>query len=241
MLDDPDLNVRAAVLKELAEKPPASIATNIAEYVEKETDADLLVHAIRVLQEVKGKLALASMLKLLKNESWQVRAAAAEGVGKAISSSGIADNVKANACVELIGLLKDGDAFVVSRGVEGLSGVQIVEAIEPLVDAANRFPELAPDIVGVLVNGTLARKALPHLRAFSKHEEPRVRIAAISGLGMLANDEAAGDFKRALRDADGEVRHAAADALFSAIVRSRPDEDELIRQARTVSDGGSRA
>ncbi len=49
LLRDPEPNVRAAVLKELGENPSPRLAPQLAEYVETETDPDLIVHAVRAL------------------------------------------------------------------------------------------------------------------------------------------------------------------------------------------------
>src|SRR5206468_439406 len=58
LLDDPEPNVRAAVLKQLAEHPSAGVVPRLAEYVAREGDPDLVVHAVRVLREVGDKKAL---------------------------------------------------------------------------------------------------------------------------------------------------------------------------------------
>ncbi|MCA9268559.1 MAG: hypothetical protein KDA41_08820, partial [Planctomycetales bacterium] len=52
LLDDPDPNVRAAVLKQLAESPTPLLVSRIAEHASRETDPDIVVHAVRFLREV---------------------------------------------------------------------------------------------------------------------------------------------------------------------------------------------
>ena len=82
LLADPEPNVRAAVLKQLEEKPDASIIPKLADYLKTEKDADLLVHAIRFLRAAGGAPAVRALIPLLHHESWQVRAEACEALGK---------------------------------------------------------------------------------------------------------------------------------------------------------------
>ena len=85
LLDDPEPNVRAAVLKQLAESPAASIVSTVAKYAAGEQDADLLVHAVRLLRATGGKATADSLMKLLEHASWRVRAEAAEALGLQVS------------------------------------------------------------------------------------------------------------------------------------------------------------
>jgi len=88
LLSDPEPNVRAAVLKQLAEKPSAGLVARIADYVTREPDPDLVVHAVRVFRGAKGEAAVNALIRLLAHASWRVRAEAAEALGEVLSSSG---------------------------------------------------------------------------------------------------------------------------------------------------------
>ncbi len=221
LLEDPDPNVRAAVLKQLATKPAPEIVPAITKYVAGESDPDLVVHAARLLREASGKAALDALVTLFDHASWRVRAEAAEGVGKAAGNrSSLEDEEKAAAYVELIHLLDDDDGFVISRAVEALTGADLVTAVEPLVETAQKHPELAPSVVAALAQGDKQRtKALPHLRTFCVHEAPTVRAAAIAALCQVVPDGAQDELKAAIADPEAKVRIAAADAFFGLVTQ----------------------
>ena len=107
LLDDPDPNVQAAVLKQLAEEPGRGVVPRIAEYVSKQADTDLVVHAVRVLRATKGKAAVECLAGLLTHESWRVRAEAAEAIGEAVGDYEMPDEDKVDAYVALVELLQD--------------------------------------------------------------------------------------------------------------------------------------
>ena len=226
LLTDPEPNVRAAVLKQLEESPDAAMAPAVVKYLKDEKDPDLIVHGIRFLQAAKGTETIKCLMSLLKHESWQVRAEAAAGIGKLSdrldsSSSSIregkvdaATQLQVDAYVALLDLLDDADAFVVAKAVEGLSRADMAVAVEPLVKAADKHPDLAANVLGMLASGKNMRaKALPHLRKFCKHEQSRVRAAAVAAL-CRAFDDVEAEMLAALDDKESEVRIAAAATLF---------------------------
>ncbi|MHC4398166.1 MAG: HEAT repeat domain-containing protein [Planctomycetota bacterium] len=241
LLDDPEPNVRAAVLKQLEETPQASMVPKVAAYLKKEGDPDLLVHAIRFLRAVGGPEAIRSLMGVLEHESWQVRAEAAAGLGDidvSLGSGGVSfssgitisdssddedeEELQADVYVALLKLLDDADAFVVSRAVEGLGNVDMIIAVEPLVQAAVKHPNLASQIVGILAAGDEMRpKALPRLRELFKHDDPVIRAAAVGGLRRAAPDAAHEEITAGLGDAESMVRIASASALFSLLEQSR--------------------
>ncbi len=227
LLADPEPNVRAAVLKQLAEEPSASLVSAIAEYVAGESDPDLIVHAVRALRAARSQAAAACLISLLKNPAWQVRAEAAEALSAMpTGSSGMSGAEAADVHAALIGLLEDQDGFVVSRAVAGLRGTGSVAAVEPLVRAAGAHPELAAEIVaGLASDASLRSKAVVHLRSFCTHADPAVRAAAIAGLGGAASDAIEKEILVALADPESPVRIAAANALFQIMDARRLSSD----------------
>lgn len=219
LLDDPAPNVRAAVLNELAEHPSPRVVPRIVEYIAREKDPDLVVHAVRVLRAVKGKPAIDCLLTLFKHQSWNVRAEAAEAVGKCINrrSSGNLE-IAAEVYTELIELLKDEDGFVVSHAVHGLESADLLLAVEPLVKMIKAHPELARDAIGVLTQGQNTRmKSVPHLQKFFKDPDARIRAASIDGLYAALGRDAGSDLNTGLSDHSPLVRTAAAKALFQLL------------------------
>ena len=244
LLNDPEPNVRAAVLKHLAEQPSKALVATIVAYARSEKDADLVVHAVRALRAAGGPSVTAGLKDLLKHESWQVRAEAAEAMSKAIdryNQQSQASN--ADICVALVKLLDDPDGFVVSRAIPALAAADLALAVEPLVRAAGKHPDLAPEIVRTLSNhGTMAATSIPHLRTFCRHADAEVRAAAIAGLcGLVVRvngpemsgprrshfgfqtpppitatpESIQGELRGALQDRVGQVRQAGGEAVFT--------------------------
>jgi HEAT repeat protein len=247
LLDDPEPNVRAAVLKHLAESPTAAAVARIARYVQEETDADMVVHAVRVLRGLVGgdefgmrpvaaqggsrsKEAKAALFALLEHDSWRVRAEAAEGLGKIIPRYGNkADPAYAEIYLSMVDLLKDEDGFVVSRAVQMLAEADFVAAVDPLVAAAEAHPELAVEVVKALAFGSQQRaRADKHLRRFADHADPRLRAASIVGLAR-PGPGLADDMRKALTDDNAEVRIAAANAFFGVLETRRQGDADKIR------------
>ena len=245
LLDDPEPNVRAAVLKQLAEKPLRTLVPQIAAYVAKERDADLVVHAIRFLRVAKGPDALRCLISLLPHPQWQVRAEAAEAVGQVLlERAGIPTDLQADAHVAMIKLLDDADGFVVSRALAGLNNLDSEEAVEPLLRAAERHPDLIPRAVEMLARSSRLRaRALPTLRSFAKHKDPAARAAALRGLVMAVPDEVQEEIKAGLQDPEGQVRIAAASALFSSLEmrRRRPGQPGPIQVEASFTWGSDSA
>ena len=233
LLSDPEPNVRAAVLKQLEVNPQRKMVPKIAEYLKTETDPDLIVHAVRFLRTIGGETAMRSMMELLGHESWQVRAEAAAGLGGGDSSfsiqsddffgrAAVTEELQADAYIALLDLLDDSDAFVVSRAVSGLADADLVVAVEPLAQAADRHPDLAEQIIGILAQGDEMRaKAVPHLRRFAHSKKAMIRAAAIRGLVSAAPQAMQKELLAALDDQDRRVRVAGAEAIFELLETTR--------------------
>ena len=228
LLHDPEPNVRAAVLKQLTEDAPPEMLDKITEYVRWEKDPDLLVHAIRYFRAVRSAGAVASLLPLLKHKSWQVRAETAEALGKILAENRYSsrDNDTTAIYDALLGLLKDPDAFVVSRTLEGLHNVNAKRAVLPLVQAAGKHPDLAASIVDLLARGSRMRAAaVPRLRQFFASKDPAVRAAAIRGLTKTESDAIETELAAAVHDPASEVRTAAAQAALAMLEKLYPSDD----------------
>jgi HEAT repeat protein len=233
LLADPEPNVRAAVLKQLEEAPDADMVPAVVEYLKTEKDPDLVVHGIRFLLESKQPKALKCLMSLLSHESWQVRSEAAAGIGKLMENTNFDDSaehsaddskVKSQADVyaALIDLLDDPDAFVGAKAVEGLAHANMALAVEPLVKAAKKHPQLAPEILTTLVsNSNMMQKAVPHIREFCKHSDADVRAAAIGALCQASSFDVENEILSALGDKESKVRIAAASALFKTLEQQR--------------------
>lgn len=224
LLQDPDPNVRAAVLKQLAETPSQGVVPKIAEYLARETDLDLIVHAVRVLRAARGEAAVAQLKPLLKHTSWRVRAEAVEAMGECASGSesGRSSTVKSEVQAAVREALADSDGFVISRAVGILKKTTTTADVEALVQAATAHPELASEVVAALsYNSQLRDKTLPHLRNFCHHNDPAVRARAIAAVGYSAPDSVTDELQTGLKDTAAIVREAAARAIFDILNSKR--------------------
>ena len=226
LLRDPEPNVRAAVLKELADDPSSKILDHVIAFVADESDSDLIVHAVRVLRSIKDPKSIDALRELTTHSSWNVRAETAEALGEQVSCAyGSASASIADAYVALIELLDDEDGFVVSRAVAGLESVNLPIAVEPLVKAVRKHPEFAAEALSLLgSNRALKTKAIPYIREFCTHENPQVRASALSALAEAAPDRVKDELLQGIRDESKKVRVAAASVLLEFLAKRRPTE-----------------
>ncbi|MGQ0635968.1 MAG: HEAT repeat domain-containing protein [Planctomycetaceae bacterium] len=224
LLDDPEPNVRAAVLKQLAQSPPQTIVPRIAEFTANEADSDLVVHAIRVLREAKGESAAQALMKLLTHESWQVRAEAADALGQFVDRYATkVEPLHADIYSAMVDLLADSDGFVLSRAVTVLQRADLIAAVEPLAQAAESHPELARDVIRALAQGNKQRRAaVVHLRRFTGHNDARLRAAAIGALCGMEDEGIEDRLPIAFRDSESDVRQAAATGFFQMLESHHP-------------------
>src|SRR6185437_252943 len=198
-------NVRAAVLKQLAEKPSPNVVPKIAEFVAAEADVDLVVHAVRVLRSAGGDAAVEQLKGLLKHASWRVRAEAVEAIAESLDDRYGSKKIRSdlvNACrVAMRGSLADVDGFVVGRAVGALKKSGELGNIDALVQAAAAHPELAVEVVAALSYGSAIRaRSIEHLRQFARHPDPAVRAKAIQALSESANEAAVAPLQAGLGD-----------------------------------------
>lgn len=228
LLSDPEPNVRAAVLKQMAESPSVELVPQIAKYIAAEADPDLIVHAARLLREVKNQQALECLITLFQHTNWQVRAEAAEAVGECVSERNYGQQqfepeTKADAFTALVQLLKDSDGFVVSRAAIALKGSDFAIAAGPLAKAAEQHPELASVVSESLVSGVnMQQKGVPILEGWLTHPSDDLRAAAVRALHHSARLDDEGQLIAALSDSSAKVRITAAEMLLQVCESERP-------------------
>lgn len=226
LLKDPEPNVRAAVLKQLADQKTESLVNEVASYAREEQDADLLVHAIRYFREVPSNSSARALLPLLKHESWQVRAEAAEGLQQMTSGSDrVKDQeLKAEIYAGLIQLLNDEDAYVVSRAIEAFSREVSDIAVDQMFEIVEKHPQLAAQAIERIAStNSSSPKVKTKFLSFAKSPDASIRAAAISGLKEVASEDINLWGPPALKDEDAVVRNVAANAIFSRLESTRSD------------------
>lgn len=237
LLSDPDANVRAAVLKLLTEEASEEMLEAVGKYAIQEQDADLVVHAVRYLREVKSTGSLKYLTQLLSHDAWQVRAEAAEGVGKKLNGDrfSFSDNRPDPAVVDqLHPLLHDAEPFVISRAIEALPNHLTKKDIDALLKVCEDQPDISPAVVQKLISDHESRDAiLPRLQPFLTHSQASVRAAVVGVFSDFRDEAMEKNIRNALDDEEVAVRKAALEALHSAL-------ESVLRQLQANETASSR-
>lgn len=241
LLDDPEPNVRAAVLKQLAEDAPADMIETIGQYVGREEDADLLVHAVRYFREVSGEDIPKHLLPLLDHESWQVRAETVETIGKWLSNQNSTVSLNAFSSSASGGTIKSIDASSLDvetakedavdanperessadeRSVDG-GATGKAEDETPVQRVHRRMREMLDDSDAFVVSKTLevvagsdsAESVEPLVAAAMKHPELREKIIDSLAGGSNMRRAAKPHLLKFFKQGEPEVRAAAIRGL----------------------------
>lgn len=220
LLDDPDPNVRAAVLKQLAEAPVETLIPQISDYARNETDPDLVVHAVRFLREIRKPAAVKALSQLFNHASWRVRAEAADGIYRLIKKSGMTESRNDTELGQaFLNLLQDEDEFVVGVAIRTLRYVKASDAADRLVMTAEDRPAVAAMAVTALGQSFIARRGIADkVLDFTTHNLPDVRAAANVALFRKSPSQYIDSINEALADEDRTVRMAVADAIFVKVL-----------------------
>lgn len=234
LLSDPEPNVRAAVLKQLAEQASPKLLPQVAEYVKSETDPDLLVHALRYFREIPTEASSQAVLPLLSHDQWQVRAEAADAIREFMNDSEFNQNEMLVGQVEekLLSRLDDEDGFVFSRVASALAKRLKEPAVEPFFSALERHPEVAPEVIKSMSYSTAEMTAVQD-RFFMllKHDSATLRISGIEGISRASDHPPSEWVEDMLNDPEERVRMATASVLFGTF------HDQLESKKRWLIEG----
>ena len=244
LLNDPEANVRAAVLKQFAESENRSAKTInvVAKYLETETDADLIVHALRFLRESSSDEAVKAVLRFTDHESWQVRAEVAEALGE-IDADDLSLDMVVLRGEAVTKLLDDPDGFVVSRAIQSLPSRKNKKLLEDLTNIAIRKPELASDIAASISESANrysydddAASAAPFFRKFLENEEAEIRLAGVDGITQnYAKTWTDPELSKLLKDSDSDVRIASMKAFLKRLESYRTFTEDVGSRAQAQS------
>lgn len=120
LLGDSSLAVRTGVLAGLAENATGSMTTILCEYLQRETNEDLLVYGAKCLgeQNVADESVINTLVSLLLNDSWRVRAATLDAAYNTVKPKGYGSNkqkVSSSLSLAIVKCLEDKDTFVSNR------------------------------------------------------------------------------------------------------------------------------
>ena len=237
LLKDPDPNVRAAVLKQFAESETESAVDSVAEYLKTETDAGLVVQAIRFMREVGGSTAVEAIVPFTDHESWQVRAELAESLGK-IDEDDLTSKIKATRVAAIIGLMGDEDSFVVVKASEAMPSAKDRKMIKQLAGIAAEKPAIAEKIIESLVPSRYDDDAIDVSKFFLDfldNEHAEVRRGGLKGLqSAYASKLDDAILTKAVKDSDEKNRILGMQVFVKRLSSIRPNapEEEVVRHVR---------
>jgi HEAT repeat protein len=240
LLHDPVPNVRAAVLKQLAEAPTPEIADAVIAYIPGEKDNDLVVHAVRVLKASATANATKCLVGLLSHASWRVRAEAIDALADMAQQNNATPSEEAADAV--LKRLDDPDSFVVGRALAAIKPMGRNMSEKSLSDLATRRPELASDILKSIMaemgrGGNTQNVGV--IRGMCASKSPALRAAAVVALADLAQVDCSKEVTAALGDKVDSVKIAGGKALFEALSGMLP-KDGYIDKPSFFGFGGGR-
>lgn len=226
LLDDPDKNVRAAVLKLWLDNPKASLVKPVSQHALKETDSGLLVYYVRLLKELNSNLeqSHAALKRLSSDSDWQVRAAVAEAISHRIteaakSAPSVGGVKKVAFPVDLKEaarrLLEDDDSFVLSKIVPAVVAGDQKESFSKLLEIAWKNPNIRAEILPRLTYSEGKRDAREFLVKRFESEVAADRIFALEAMTRFSTKDRKDFIRRGVLDGDPKVKVSAARALSS--------------------------
>ena len=235
LLDDPDMNVRAAVLKQWLDNPVKSLVEPVSRHAMQETDASLLVYYARLLKEIDStsEVAVAALQKLSKHDDWQVRAEVAEAISKhvkkqkkvSMSSSKPAFPPSYQKIARQ--LAEDADSFVLSKIVPAILEADQKHSFRRLLEIAWKFPEIRNAILPKLKRDLSTKKTAEFLRERFASNTADHRAFALEGMSRFAVDGHEEFIVPAIRDPSVPVRVAAARAISAWLDKFHSRQKEL--------------
>lgn len=221
LLDDPDPNVRAAVLKVFAEDPWSGLEERLATYLTTEHDTGLLVHAVRCFRKMKIRSPDA-LLPLLKHRDWQVRAELVDtftgGWQRYPDERSKQLMMREDVQTAVTGCLDDDDAFVVGRAMLAYKDGATRKVVEKIITVPTRHPSLTPSAIQILKNSQQYKDEIkPAFQQFFASTDPTMRAAAIGGLGVIDPEGIQAELLVAMRDENVDVRLAGVKTLHAIL------------------------
>ncbi len=226
LLEDPDKNVRAAVLKLWLDQPNSRLVKPVSQHALRETDSGLLVYYVRLLKELNSGSAesLTALRNLAGNSDWQVRAAVAEAISHRITEA--ADDAPMVNGVRKVPfpddlrtaarqLLGDEDSFVISKIVPALLAGDQQESFAKLLEAAWKNENIRGEILPKLTHSTGRKNSAKFLIARFESDQPADRAFALEAMSRFRIADQEDYIRRGIEDSSTEVRLAAARSLVT--------------------------
>ncbi|MEQ8222778.1 MAG: HEAT repeat domain-containing protein [Candidatus Eremiobacterota bacterium] len=170
------------------------------------------------------------LIKALDHSNEEIRGSAAEILGILKIQEGTNP---------VINLLSDTSHVVLDRAIEALGRL---EAIEQLIEYVEKDVSFSPKALEVLAiyGGEISYEFL--IKSL-KHNDPAVRVQAVTGLGRIESHRAMNNLVEMLRDKDSKVQCSACWALgklnsekvIEPLCKTLKDKDPSVREAVKVA------
>lgn len=142
LLADENPSVRTAVLRQIAENPTDEVTARLVDYLDTESDEDLLVYATKTLgQLAENEIASKALAAHLDDSRWRVRAAALDAIQQFLeessSTSWFSDapaTVPPSITAGVLAALEDEDRFVASKAATVLPYILSRDTAEAIAD-----------------------------------------------------------------------------------------------------------
>ncbi len=236
MLDDPDKNVRAAVLKLWIDHPNSSLLSTICEHAMKEQDAGLLVYYVRLLREIDSVEGISTAVfeKLSMHDDWQVRAEVADAISQHVEKARRKDysaqprKLLPESYRKIArALLNDSDSFVLSKVVPALMTADQEASFDRLLEVAWKYPEIRDPILPSLNAGASKPSTGDFLAARFKSDLPDDRAFALRAMSSFRTDGHEKSIRKGIDDSSEEVQVMAARALSTFLDHYRNAKPDL--------------
>lgn len=218
LLDDPDKNVRVAVLKLWMENPNANLIPPISRRALQEQDPGLLSYYIRLIKAIDVVRPESNQVleKLAQHEDWQVRADVAGVIAEHVQKSGSPwKTPKMPSAYQAIArtLLQDSDSYVLSQIVPPVLTRDQEGNFDRLVEIAWQHPEIRETILTGLPTEAPDPKTITLLTSRLASDVADDRVFALQALTHFGDADLESAVQNGLRDPSSSVRVAAVRSL----------------------------
>ncbi len=240
LLEDKSPSVRTAVLRQLSEHPQDTSIAKLIEYTDRETDEDLLVYATKTLGLLGSQAgADGALIRLAKNVSWRVRAAALDAMGQVFEKQdhhyGVHKPSKASAesttemAKVILEAAEDSDEFVVERAVAMIPKIVDEESAHSVLEFFAKNPKRLSSLDKVLSEWRADEKLKPLINAAELWLENKEMEKVESAVIILTKIKPSALKLRIPSLLDSDNQHVRIGALHAAIASFAELRDESLK------------
>lgn len=215
VLGDQDEVVIAAAQRALCHMDGEEVTARLIEAMEKSSNAIVKARAVEALGYRRGSQAIEAMIEAGGSESIEVRAAAAQAIGVAQASQGL------DLLLKLLTKADSADYAAAEEALQRLTDPSVTEKLMHRYDRSS-----VPQRQAIL--RTLAHRRAEGLDELlmreTKQEDPAIRAAAATGLGILGDARYDATLEKLADEGPSVVTEAALAGYLAAARRHEADD-----------------